>query len=112
MKRYSLYLLVGASMVLYGIAAFGYQPATAPNAAGQLTSRYCVSCHNQRLKSGNLALDTLNTTNIASSAERWEKVIVKLRSRSMPPPRRLACPLAGGITTPRPTPIGSGEHSE
>jgi mono/diheme cytochrome c family protein len=86
MKRYSLYLLVGACMVLYGIAAFGYQSPAAPNAAGQLTSRYCVSCHNQRLKSGNLALDTLNTTNIASSAETWEKVIVKLRSRSMPPP--------------------------
>ena len=71
---------------LCGVAAFAYQPAPTPNAAGQMVTRYCVSCHNQRLKSGNLTLDSLNTANVPASAETWEKVIVKLRSRSMPPP--------------------------
>jgi hypothetical protein len=46
---------------------------------------YCVSCHNDRLKTANLALDKADAEQVFNSAETWEKVIVKLRSRSMPP---------------------------
>jgi hypothetical protein len=38
------------------------------------------------LKSGNLMLDKADAEQVFKSAETWEKVIVKLRSRSMPPP--------------------------
>jgi hypothetical protein len=48
---------------------------------------YCVSCHNQKLKTANLTLDTADTEQVANSAETWEKVVVQLRSRSMPPAR-------------------------
>ncbi len=59
----------------------------APNTpARALVNKYCVSCHNQKLKTANLMLDTSDATHVANSAENWEKVIVKLRSRSMPPP--------------------------
>src|SRR5581483_7939791 len=54
--------------------------------AGDLVASYCVSCHNARLKTGNLALDQADARQIGNSAETWEKVIVKLRSRAMPPP--------------------------
>jgi hypothetical protein len=45
-----------------------------------------VTCHNQRLKTANLALDNVDADHVFNSADTWEKVIVKLRSRSMPPP--------------------------
>ncbi len=55
-------------------------------AARQLVTKYCVSCHNQKLKTANLALDAADSVHPFNSAETWEKVIVKLRSRAMPPP--------------------------
>jgi mono/diheme cytochrome c family protein len=58
-------------------------PATTPRA---LLDQYCISCHNQRLKTGGLALDTLDAARPGENAETWEKVIGKLRARSMPPP--------------------------
>ena len=61
-------------------------PATAATPARELVTKYCVSCHNQKLKTANLLLDTADTQQVFNSAETWEKVIVKLRSRSMPPP--------------------------
>ena len=60
--------------------------APAPTPARALVTTYCVTCHNQRLKTGNLALDNLDADHISNSADTWEKVVVKLRSRSMPPP--------------------------
>ncbi|OFW19673.1 MAG: hypothetical protein A3H97_18685 [Acidobacteria bacterium RIFCSPLOWO2_02_FULL_65_29] len=53
--------------------------------------RYCVSCHNEKLKaagkaSANLALDEKGLDQIGEHAEVWEKVVLKLRSREMPPP--------------------------
>jgi putative spermidine/putrescine transport system substrate-binding protein len=45
-----------------------------------------VTCHNQRVKTANLALDNIDADHISNSADTWEKVVVKLRSRAMPPP--------------------------
>jgi mono/diheme cytochrome c family protein len=59
-------------------------PAQTP--ARELVATYCVSCHNERLKTGNLMLDRVDPDQVSNSAEEWEKVIVKLRSHSMPPP--------------------------
>ena len=47
--------------------------------------KYCVTCHNQRLKTGNLALDAPELTNVAAHADVWEKVIRKVRAGMMPP---------------------------
>jgi hypothetical protein len=51
----------------------------------EFVTTYCVSCHNDRLKTGNLALDRADAQQVFNSADTWEKVVVKLRSRSMPP---------------------------
>ena len=48
-------------------------------------SQYCYSCHNQRLKTAGLALDTLDASKPTENPEVWEKVIGKLRLRTMPP---------------------------
>ena len=64
----------------------GPASATAPTPARELVTTYCVTCHNQRVKTGNLALDIVDADHVSNSADTWEKVVVKLRSRAMPPP--------------------------
>jgi Protein of unknown function (DUF1592)/Protein of unknown function (DUF1588)/Protein of unknown function (DUF1587)/Protein of unknown function (DUF1585)/Protein of unknown function (DUF1595)/Planctomycete cytochrome C len=47
---------------------------------------YCVTCHNQRLKTAGLTLDTVDLAQVPAQAEVWEKVVRKLRAGLMPPP--------------------------
>jgi hypothetical protein len=49
--------------------------------------KYCVTCHNQRLKTAGLALDGLDLFHVGDHAQEWEKVVSKLRTGEMPPPR-------------------------
>jgi hypothetical protein len=51
-----------------------------------MLSTYCSTCHNARVKSGGLALDSLDLQSPAENAQIWEKALRKLRGRSMPPP--------------------------
>ena len=62
-------------------------PAPVP-AVRAVLDTYCITCHNQRLRTGGLALDRLDMTNPGANAEVWEKVIAKLRAGSMPPAGR------------------------
>jgi hypothetical protein len=66
------------------------QTANAPSSsqADQFIKRYCVSCHNDRLRTGGLALDGLDPAHPAANSEVWEKVVTKLRTGSMPPANR------------------------
>lgn len=61
-------------------------PATTSAPERALINQYCVRCHNDRTRSGGLALDTANLENVTQSADAWEKALVKLRMRAMPPP--------------------------
>src|SRR6516165_2801689 len=72
-------------LTLATTSAFGAQAPQSGNPARQLVEKYCVGCHNQRLKTAGLSLDTLDSDHPARAAQSWEKVIVKLRSRAMPP---------------------------
>ena len=66
-------------------------PTDAPDKARPAISekavidRYCATCHNQRTRAGNLALDTLDATAAHRDADTWEKVIRKVRTGMMPP---------------------------
>src|SRR5262249_33542398 len=62
------------------------QQAAPPS--GELLSKYCVTCHNQRLRTAGLALDPADLTNIAHDPALWEKVVRKLRTGAMPPTGR------------------------
>jgi len=53
--------------------------------ARAVVDKYCVTCHNQRLKTSDLALDSLDISSPASHGEIWESVARRLRTRSMPP---------------------------
>ena len=61
--------------------------ASAPaTPARELVAAYCVSCHSERAKAGGFSLETADAVQVGRSAEAWEKVVVKLHSRAMPPP--------------------------
>ena len=53
-----------------------------------LFDRHCITCHNARLRTGGLALDEVDLTQVAAHAEALEKVVRKLRAGQMPPPER------------------------
>jgi mono/diheme cytochrome c family protein len=61
--------------------------ATPPTAASTraVLDRYCVGCHNERLRTAGLALDTLDVSKVGDAAALWEQVILKLRAETMPP---------------------------
>ena len=59
------------------------QPDKSPDRA--LLDRYCVSCHNEKLKTGGLALDTPDLTKPGDHPEIWERVVYKIQGGMMPP---------------------------
>jgi cytochrome c5 len=71
------------------------QQAVSPqirSAAGPATShravldRSCVTCHNERVKTANLMLDSVDIANPGANPEVWEKVMRKVHTGTMPPP--------------------------
>jgi mono/diheme cytochrome c family protein len=67
----------------------GTPEAQAPNPGTQtsaLVTTYCVSCHSQRLNTAGLALDAVDPARPAAHPEVWERVVTRLRAKSMPPP--------------------------
>src|SRR5882724_4785855 len=70
-----------AAAALFGAPATS--PATDPRA---FLDSHCVGCHNQKLHTAGLALDSLDLVKPIANAEMWERVIAKLRAGSMPPP--------------------------
>ena len=72
------------------------QPAAAAAVAAQppagdtktyrvFVDKYCVTCHNARLKTGGLLLDELDLSHLGDHAERGETIVRKLRAGLMPP---------------------------
>ena len=66
--------------------AQGGRPAPSPQRA--LLDRYCVTCHNQRLQTGGLALDAADVSRVGEAPGVWERVVLKLRGGMMPPAGR------------------------
>jgi len=53
-----------------------------------LLKQYCLSCHNDQLKTGGLTLQSLDLTRVHDSAEVLEKILKKVRMGQMPPAGR------------------------
>jgi mono/diheme cytochrome c family protein len=88
MRRY----LSGAAWFAIAATAACGQTGDSTNPARAMVNKYCVTCHNSKLKTAGLtldrtSLDRLDAQHLSSNEEVWEKVIGKLRSRAMPPPK-------------------------
>ena len=60
-------------------------PLVAQSQSAAVLTRYCLTCHNEKLKTGGLVLNPADLNRIPATAETWEKVIRKLRAGAMPP---------------------------
>jgi hypothetical protein len=49
-------------------------------------TKYCTTCHNERLRTAGLALDPAGIAHPGDQSETWEKVLRQLRAGTMPPP--------------------------
>jgi mono/diheme cytochrome c family protein len=88
-------ILIGLALALPVMIVHPQTRPPAPRAAASastaiaqraLLDQYCVTCHNDRLKTANLSLEKLDLMTAGDHAELWEKVIRKLRAGVMPPP--------------------------
>ncbi len=96
-RRSALFVAATAFVVAVAYSApFAQQPSPVRTAAQSpvpasardhqaVLAKYCITCHNQRAKTGGLALDTLDLSDGGSHAEEWEKVVRKIRTGAMPP---------------------------
>ena len=66
-------------ILCFAAVAYAQGPGDAARAS---ITRYCTGCHNERARTGGLVL---NPASLASPPETWEKVVRRLRMRTMPP---------------------------
>ncbi|MDA1092299.1 MAG: DUF1592 domain-containing protein [Acidobacteria bacterium] len=86
------FLCCGAAWAaLVAVEASTAPPAQTPPdtpALREALDQYCIACHNERLRTADLALDTVDASHPGADPALWERVVAKLRAGSMPPPRR------------------------
>ena len=58
-----------------------------PSVAGEraFLKKYCVTCHNDKLSTAGLSLETVNLSDVTKNGEALEKVVRKLATGAMPP---------------------------
>ena len=94
----------GLALVLLGTIAAGTASAQEGGQEAEtqraLLDRYCVTCHNDSLQTGNLSLEGVDVVHPEADPALWEAVLRKLRAGAMPPqprPRPDAASYAGLI---------------
>jgi mono/diheme cytochrome c family protein len=98
-KRPAIAGALAAVLVTWVTAVFTAAQGTAPpQTAGSATppaeaqaqlatiKQYCVSCHNDRTKTGGVTFEGITADSIGQHADVFEKAVRKLRGRVMPPP--------------------------
>src|SRR5205823_5600614 len=84
----------GSAAPRHATPSAGFSQATSDGAdSGRyraLLDQYCVSCHNERLRTANLVLEHshVDLGRVNLSADIWEKVAQKLHTGAMPPAGR------------------------
>ncbi len=74
---------------VYAAATVPAPPSSTSVASEALTGvvqQYCVTCHNDQLRTGNLSLQDFSVEDAEERAQTAEKMIRKLRAGMMPPP--------------------------
>src|SRR5712691_10298320 len=78
------FLVVAVAAICAGLAVPDAYASVDPQARAAF-DQYCVTCHNARLKTGGLAIDTSALDRVADNRAGWERVVRKLRLGVMPP---------------------------
>jgi mono/diheme cytochrome c family protein len=87
-----LSVAAGVAVILGAGPSMTAQQAPASTSSDRLSNqkatvtKYCVTCHNDRTKTGGLALDKMDFDNLPGGAAVWEKSLKKVRVGMMPPP--------------------------
>ncbi len=93
----ALWALIAVQLSHVSAQGQGRSPEQIPSGTSVSTARvelratldkYCVACHNDRLKTANLTLQSGNVDLVGVHPDVWEKVARKLRTHEMPPPGR------------------------
>jgi mono/diheme cytochrome c family protein len=80
---------VAGVLYAYPLVADAPQAPATPTSSSPLKpaiDRYCVTCHNAKLKTAGLSLEQMDPSLVGRDPETWEKVARKLRTNEMPPP--------------------------
>ena len=84
--------VVGVALLAFSLISLTEAQGSGAPAGQELlqttVGRYCLTCHNDRLRTGELSLDGLDLSDVGARAEVWERVVAKLRARTMPPAGR------------------------
>ncbi len=90
--RYGVPLLL--LVVGFGGSGLGQQQSTPPpspevladrDVVQRFVDRYCLECHNSDDKEAGLALDDMDSGDVARHPKAWEKVVRRLAAHQMPP---------------------------
>src|SRR5262245_17381870 len=73
--------LIGAAAMVVCV-----QASQTPPPSSTFVTTYCVTCHNDRARTGGLVLENLDPQRPGDATNTWEKAIRKLRAGLMPPP--------------------------
>jgi mono/diheme cytochrome c family protein len=79
-------LAVAVALCLQADTSAQSASAKGSEAGRAAVERYCVTCHNEKVKTANLMLDRADIAHPGANAEVWEKVMRKVRTGTMPPP--------------------------
>src|SRR2546426_2270313 len=61
--------------IIFSVAQVAAAQSTSP-----FLTQYCITCHNQRLKTADLMLDTMDFDHVEKNAAVWEKVVRKIKT--------------------------------
>ncbi len=90
MGQVERFVVMGLAALCASLSLCAAQPQQAPGGTSSasergLVNKYCVTCHNQKIKTAGLTLDNKDLDRVPDGAEIWEKVIRKVRGGMMPP---------------------------
>jgi mono/diheme cytochrome c family protein len=87
MKRMAAAMIAATSLVIGAAGPRAQQPAAGLSSAEARATvdKYCVTCHNDRLKTAGLSLATVDLQNPEANAPTLERIVERLRASTMPP---------------------------
>ena len=89
-------MVVCGALTIFALGYWSARPSAAPLAQRAAAAdsadtlrpvldKYCITCHNSRLKTAGLVLEGFDAARLGHEADIWERVARKLRTKEMPP---------------------------